>query len=285
MDVGDHVDVTVIGRKVGPGEVLDARDPIAVRVLRPLGDHYLFRAPRSFFRLVKHGRWRIDMPSPTLNIFLPVEEGCEPESEGRKALCLAVTERFENEDARALASALRTHVEIDGPDFFMRKAHGLEQFVQLLASWQVWATLFGVPASALLARLGQRAGDAIWDGVRGWLKSDEAKPLAGVSDVLAQIICDSGPAYIVIGLDVPNQYFDPILIIRETDPEKIALALAKFVNVSENISIAIQKSFAHGNDLLDQPSIVLSEHGNAVVEWTTLNFVKRRLRVVKPQSS
>lgn len=72
MQNGDHVDVSVIGRRVGPGRIVDAGgDRIAVVVRRPTGDDYEFRASRTFFQPAGQGCWRIDMPSPTLREFLP----------------------------------------------------------------------------------------------------------------------------------------------------------------------------------------------------------------------
>jgi hypothetical protein len=48
MQVGDQVDVTVIGREVGPGRIVDAiHDPVLVTVRRPRGDDYQFGASRT----------------------------------------------------------------------------------------------------------------------------------------------------------------------------------------------------------------------------------------------
>jgi hypothetical protein len=72
MQNGDHVDVTVIGRQVGPGRIVDASgDPVKVIVRRPTGDDYAFGASRVYFKAAGSGRWRIDMPGPTLREFLP----------------------------------------------------------------------------------------------------------------------------------------------------------------------------------------------------------------------
>ena len=73
MRNGDCVDVTVIGREVGPGRVADAGDPVTVIVERPHAGLYQFRASRTFFVVASPGRWRIDMPGPTLREFLPAE--------------------------------------------------------------------------------------------------------------------------------------------------------------------------------------------------------------------
>ena len=74
MRKGDHVDVTVVGRKVGPGRIVDASvDPVRVIVERPRRGPYQFDASRTFFRAVAPGRWRIDMPSPTMRELLPPE--------------------------------------------------------------------------------------------------------------------------------------------------------------------------------------------------------------------
>lgn len=67
---GDHVDVTVIGKEVGPGRIVDAdNDPVTVIVERPEGGPYLFRASRTYFQAAGPDRWQIDMPAPTLRVF------------------------------------------------------------------------------------------------------------------------------------------------------------------------------------------------------------------------
>ena len=72
MKNGNYVDVSVIGRQVGPGRIVDATsDPVKVIVRRPIGDDYGFGASRSFFEAAGPGRWRINMPGPTLRCFFP----------------------------------------------------------------------------------------------------------------------------------------------------------------------------------------------------------------------
>lgn len=74
MKNGDHVDVTVNGREVGPGRIVDAnRDPVIVIVETPRRGPYQFGASRSFFGAIGPDGWCIDMPSPTLREFLPDE--------------------------------------------------------------------------------------------------------------------------------------------------------------------------------------------------------------------
>jgi hypothetical protein len=76
LQTDDHVDVTVIGRPVGPGRVVDASGDLGnilghVIGRRPDGIDYEFGASRTFFESAGPGRWRIDMPAPTLRQFRP----------------------------------------------------------------------------------------------------------------------------------------------------------------------------------------------------------------------
>ncbi len=72
MRYGDHVDVTVAGRKVGPGRVIAVGHDRAKVVIRlPIDDDFAFEASLIYFRPLNAGNWRIDIPSQTSRVFFP----------------------------------------------------------------------------------------------------------------------------------------------------------------------------------------------------------------------
>jgi len=157
-------------------------------------------------------------------------------------LRLTLTTGFSRDEADALAKTLQRYVDVDKAEFFFRRAIGLPEIIQLLGDWTIWVAVFGVPMAGFFARLGQRAADGLWDAVREWLKRDEAKPLKDVSSALAGLIREKGmSAQIVIGLDIPGPHFGTAIVIHETEPEKIAYAIARFVIVAEKISSIVQR--------------------------------------------
>jgi hypothetical protein len=72
MQYGDHVDVTVAGRKVGPGKVIVVGNDRAKVVVRlPIDGDFAFEASLIYFRPLDAGNWQIDMPSQTSRVFFP----------------------------------------------------------------------------------------------------------------------------------------------------------------------------------------------------------------------
>jgi hypothetical protein len=73
MKDGDRVEVRVIGKRVGPGQIVSVGNTVYVLVERPHGGPYLLGAPRSWFTLARPGNWCLDMPATTLCEFMPPE--------------------------------------------------------------------------------------------------------------------------------------------------------------------------------------------------------------------
>jgi hypothetical protein len=195
------------------------------------------------------------------------------------AVRLWLTEECDEQKAAALASVLRSYVRIDGPHFVVRRsAQGLEQYIQLLGSWETWVAAFGVFGAAFLAKLGQRTADAFWDSVRGHLKSAEARALAEVSEALSAASQASGtPTKIIVGLDIPDRYFGTALVIDGVEPEEIAYALAQFAVVAERISTLMNEEIEAGSGPFGRAVITFSEDGAAQVQWITRDYKRRQI--------
>jgi hypothetical protein len=74
MQYGDHVDVTVARRTVGPGKVIAVgHDRAKVVVRLPIDDDFVFEASLIYFRSLNAGSWHIDMPAQTSRVFFPEE--------------------------------------------------------------------------------------------------------------------------------------------------------------------------------------------------------------------
>jgi hypothetical protein len=69
--------------------------------------------------------------------------------------------------------ALRNHVDVDDPQFSLRKAVSVPaEFIELLGDLKPWGAVLGVPAGAFFARFGYRFADSTYDLIRDWLKRD-----------------------------------------------------------------------------------------------------------------
>jgi hypothetical protein len=186
-------------------------------------------------------------------------------------------------DSDALVKALRDHVDVDDPQFSLRKAVGVPaEFIELIGDWKLWEIVLGVPASAFFGRFGYRLADSTYDLVREWLKRDEAKPLADISTALADAAKVPGvTTHIVIGLDVPNERAGTILVIREPEPAHIAHAVAGFVTSCQNVALAIAKETAAGKRFAGPAIITLLEDGVVSVQWTDISdFSKHEIRAL-----
>jgi len=194
------------------------------------------------------------------------------------AIHLTVSERISDAETSSLVDALRAHFEIDGPHHYFRKAESVPQFIQLLADWKVWVGL-GLLASGFLTKIGQRAGDALWDSIRERLKRKDAKPLADTAAALARARKAAGASgYICIGLAVPDDYFGTVVVIHDTEPEKIAYQIARFAEKAEAIAAAMREEISAGNGPTSRVTVTLLDDGGVKLEWHAQSGFKPRER-------
>jgi hypothetical protein len=190
----------------------------------------------------------------------------------------SVTEGVDKDKANALVRVLRAHLKIGEPRFFMRRAgYPIEQYIQLLGTWEIWVAAFGIVATGFLAKLGQRAADGFWDTVRDRLKGSQSKPLADFSEALTDTGLTVGDHQIILGLNIPDGHFGTALVIREKRPEAIAYATARFVVMAQKISSSMAEEIAAGRGPLGRANITLMEDGSVTVDWMTHDFKRREL--------
>ena len=131
-------------------------------------------------------------------------------------------------------------------------------------------------------RLGQRAADASWDAAQKLFERNEIKPLADVATALAQIKRALGDTTeIIVGLNIPEQNWGTVLIIREDDPVKIAYALARFIDAAENISVEMKKEVAAGRAPLGRAEITLEANGDVLIRWQSQADFSRHEKRIK----
>ncbi len=191
-------------------------------------------------------------------------------------LHLLLPSNFRSGEEAELLAVLRRYTNLaEPPLFLMRKADisGLPEVIQLLADWGAWVGLVGLAARAFVKKfseeMAKHAADDLWDAFRDWLKRDEAKPLMEVSKVLAEASHRAGPATCInVGLDIPDDSEGAILVIHGTDPERIALNIARFSAWAERISIALKSELPPGSRPAGQPVITFESDGSLKVEWT-----------------
>lgn len=208
-------------------------------------------------------------------------------------LKLTVPREFAPTEATALVTALRSHIEVADPRWLVRKAadiSSLPQYIELIGNWAVWAPL-GIFAAAFFKKLGDRVADQAYDAFRAWLKQEEAKPLADCAASLSDAAMKSDPRMtIIVGLDVPNEYENTIFTISDTDPEKIAFQLARFLALGEKIASAVQAAESLQGRRAAGPVVVsLLDDGSARLEWKSWttnydNFEKHALRITSEHS-
>jgi hypothetical protein len=186
---------------------------------------------------------------------------------------LVLSEAFKPREGQAIAAQLRSSLPIDQPRYYMRKsASDLPQFIELIASADLWKTTLGVACTAFItayvARLGYRAAEASADFVAGLFKAEDVAPLAGtimaLSDARSQVI---PKATLRIGLDVPNRRTPTILEISANDPADVALAISKFIQNVDQISEAMAREAEAGRVPITQASVSFSPDQAIELSW------------------
>ena len=106
-----------------------------------------------------------------------------------------------------------------------------------------WLPLYAA-ATAYLATLAKRAGEATWDKL---FNRKEAKPITDVATTLATVAADKdGKVRISFGLNIPMTILVRRCHFESPDSEDVARALACFVVNVEQLSKAMQAEVAVG---------------------------------------
>ncbi len=165
---------------------------------------------------------------------------------------LTVTEGIEIQQAQRLATELRRHFEVDGPQPYFSQGRPVHNPPIHSADW----SCCGLAAVALSAKwflkpyletLGPIAADATRDALAALFKKKEVKPLADVATALADAReASSGRVEIVVGLDIPDPHFGTALRITKDTAEEITYELAVFVTHADELSVTMKAEVEGG---------------------------------------
>lgn len=186
---------------------------------------------------------------------------------------LVLPSDFSVDGGVALQKRLQPYLRVGRPMYLFRKAADPsigDQFIQLIGSAKLWLPLTAA-VTAFFATIGKRAGDAVWEAAKTALKKPDVKPLADVSDALAESMSHTGPQVsLIVGLNIPDPTWGTVYYIEGRDPEEIAYALAQFVSKAEAISSAMQAEVAAGRPPLGRARITFDD-GGLVIRWIAQN--------------
>ena len=164
---------------------------------------------------------------------------------------------------------LSQHLEVDGPKRLHRASAGpaLTEFIELIGSAAAWLPL-AAAAGVYLSTLARHAGNATWEGLRSLFKSKEVKPLADVSNALASIANQTEAIVeIVVGVNVPDEYWGTRVTIQGGDPEEVARKMAAFIVRAEELSEMMRAEIDAGRAPLAGAKVEVEDDGSLVVTW------------------
>jgi len=183
---------------------------------------------------------------------------------------LLFSDQFDTAFAGSVKTELDTHLDIEGPYFWLQKSADPSlgpQLIQLIGDAAAWAPLVSA-ATVYLSTLAKRAADATWDGLTSLFKSKEVKPLADVAATLANAAQQAeGEVEIVVGLDIPEKHWGTVMVIKAKNPEEIACAIGSFVLHAERLAKEMKAEVAAGHAPLGRATINLEEDGSLTVRW------------------
>ena len=192
-------------------------------------------------------------------------------------LKLVLSEKF---DAEAIRAELSEYLKVNKPKLMCFRSADPPSMIQLLGDAVAWLPL-SAAAAVYLSTLTKRAAHATWDGLASRFNNNEVKPLTAVAKTLATA-ADSvdGKVTIVVGLNIPDDYFGTAISIKPGDPEEVARVLASFIVPVEQISKAMEAAVKAGRTPLGRASIVLQDDGSLLVSWVAqADFSRHELKI------
>jgi hypothetical protein len=207
----------------------------------------------------------LEQPMPAASIKLPMPD-------------LMVTEGLSGEVVDDITRTLRRHLAIGQVRTYHRKAFDpeLKQYLQLIGDLAFWAPV-AIPATAFVTQLAVRSADDAYSAFKSWLSREPECPIAEIAMAISDIRSRNGAsASIRIGLNVPDRNWGTALEIEDTDPAKVLLKLALFLNEAGRIHKVISDATAAGDGPLGQGVIAILNHGDIEITWSSQkNFARK----------
>lgn len=182
-------------------------------------------------------------------------------------LHLQVTENLYHESENIHAE-LSTHLKISKPRIISLRSFDPPSWIQLLGDAVAWQPLYAaavVFCTAYVATLGKKAAETTWDKI---CKREDVKPLADVAITLAtRANSIGGEVQVVVGLDIPDDYFGTAIAIDPSDPEEVARVLASFVVHADQLSEAMKTEIGVGRIPAARAVVTLQDDGGLLVQY------------------
>ena len=190
-------------------------------------------------------------------------------------ITLTLSRHFETSYAE-IHSKLSERLVVTKPLAKIEKSADPQALIELLGSAACWLPL-SVAATAYLSRLAHRAADATWDKIAG---NAEMKPLSDVVQVLAEAVTDTDrQVRIVVGIDVPDEFFGTSMLIQASSPKEIARLLASFVVHADALEKRMRTAIEEGRAPFGGATIQVQDDGSLLVNWVTRNSSRHEMRV------
>ena len=189
-----------------------------------------------------------------------------------KELTLILSDDLPTEESERLRVAISQHMPVGETKRYLRLSGdpSLTPLIQLIASADVWFYLKAA-AGIFLAALVKRAADATWDWAQSLAENREAKPITEIASALALTsrLLDS-EIDIIVGVDVPDDFFGTCLAIRTTDPTEIANKLACFVAHAQELTNVMEAEINAGRGPIGRAIVEVQEDASLIVKWYSM---------------
>lgn len=186
-------------------------------------------------------------------------------------MALALSEKFSQDDAVAIRTALNRHLQVGEPTRVRQRSFDPPSFIQLLGAAAAWQILLK-PAAAFLraffGTLGKKTAEAAWDGAQQWKNNRDLRPLSDVATALvAAADRVGGNVKICVGLNVPDDYCGTVISTDSRDPMEVARILSAFVVRAERISDIVQSAIERGDAPVGDVLVELAKDGGMTIRW------------------
>ncbi len=193
-------------------------------------------------------------------------------------LSLVLSEKFAEDDATSIRTALSQHLHVGKPVFLWRQSIDPPSAIQLLGAAALWLPLVTAAtafAKSFFSTLGKRAADTAWDNAAAWKANKDLKPLADVATALvAGADRVGGEVRIGVGLNMPDDHFGTMIWTDSRDPLEVARMLSVFVVRAEKIAATMQAAIERGQEPIGPVTIEIEDDGSVTIRWCAASGFK-----------
>ena len=182
-------------------------------------------------------------------------------------LNLSVSGKFNERDIQTIRIALGNYVKVGNPSRVFQRSADPPSVIELLGEVPLWVPLTAA-ASAFLAQIAKRAGDATWDRLASLFQGKEMNPIIDIATTLSTVIDEiDGEVKIVFGLNSPDEICEATISANAREPAEVARALSSFVVHADLISEFLHSEFGQGRRPFGPVIVTLKDDGRLLLKW------------------